>query len=296
MGERININFNNKPYRNNFKIEAKKVGMNEYLYSSLCYELQNKISVFDKKSFSSLESELICKVVNPSFLEKSIKILDILKKYGTYVLTSNGIKGKISGKYNYCAEIQINDESVGIVTNTQDVSTKDVYTKDKDTYQIYNQEIIRKKIIYMDRNEIANNNTSKERTSVFDYDNVEKSRKEVTNHSNNIYNKDTMTYTIPDTLDRENTKEIKEYYRRGNKVLHSYELIFLNKDYKYENGEFKFNKDLINKEEYYIADNFRLDDKLIPKMLFFERIDYGRYLELKDKKEENSKKLFKKRK
>ena len=148
----------------------------------------------------------------------------------------------------------------------------------------------------MDRNEIANNNTSKERTSVFDYDNVEKSRKEVTNHSNNIYNKDTMTYTIPDTLDRENTKEIKEYYRRGNKVLHSYELIFLNKDYKYENGEFKFNKDLINKEEYYIADNFRPDDKLIPKMLFFERIDYGRYLELKEKKEESSKKIFKKRK
>lgn len=300
MGKKIDVNFNSFPSNNNYKIKAEKIGMDEYLYSSLCFEVQNKLNVFDKKRFNSLENELICKVVNEELLENMLSILNVLKRHGTCVWKSSGVSGKITGpanKYSYYAEITIEDNNVQALTCCQDIVTRNKYLKNKDTYEISKEIVKKNQVIYMDRDDIYNNNISKEYISEFNYDNVELSRKEIINHSNYIYNKKTTANTLVETKDRENTQETKEYNRIGNKVLYSYELKFFNKDYKYENGEFHFNKDLINKEEYYQADNFRPDDKLIPKMLFFERIDYERFLELKETKENSSnKKLFKKRK
>lgn len=272
---------------------AENIGMDGYLFSSLYYEKSNIIKLEDRKKFKRIEDELKSRITDKDFLTRTLSILEVLRDYSNYKFLTKGVYGTFDNKLKYRISLYLTKDAIRYSSSDGNIKRQGIlYIKDEGNIIEYRDKDV-KVLHYLDNNRedrisyyfIRNKNVN----SIYNKDDVEVFTDEIESYSNYYYDSKTNTKKMVSTDTRENTVETKSYYRVDNKILYQYDLKYLNKNYKILDGKFVFDKNLVNKEEYYIGENFRIFDKKIPKMLYFQATDYENFSSILEKTEQKVK-------
>lgn len=273
------FNYFNKDYIN----DESKFNLSES-EKELCYQLQfrsiNKLNIKENAKFDNLERRLADIIDDRNFLRKSLLLIELIRNYGAYRWNDDGLICTFMSNNEYKFRLKISDNSVSLNLKDPKDITVSSYKNLRNKYLIRNLNIRRSSVYYLEDDRDYIDTIVFDNLGIYDMDGKELHFKSTEEHKNYYKNADGSIELVP-TTDRENSIETRKYYRYKNKVLMQHKLVFLNKNHEYSNGTFIFDKNTINKDDYYIAENFNPNASTLPKMLFFERLEYGNFMRLK---------------